>query len=67
MQIKRFTLPLLVALIGLAACGDTLPEQGLIGAGAGAGTALVLGGSVATGVVVGAAGNVVYCQTTKKC
>ncbi|WP_120500900.1 hypothetical protein [Roseovarius sp. EL26] len=67
MQIKRFTLLLLVAATGLAACGDTLPQQGLIGAGAGAGTALVLGGSVGTGLVVGAAGNVAYCQATKKC
>ncbi|SLN51496.1 hypothetical protein ROA7450_02580 [Roseovarius albus] len=67
MQIKRFTIPLLAALTGLSACGDTIAQQGLIGAGAGAGTALVLGGSVGTGLVVGAAGNVAYCQATKRC
>ncbi len=52
-----------MVLAGLAACGDTFGEQALIGAGAGAGTAAVVGGSVATGALVGAAGNVAYCQT----
>lgn len=52
-----------VALAGVAACGDTLAEQAVIGAGAGAGTALILDGSVAGGALVGAAGNVAYCQT----
>ena len=51
------------AFAGLSACGDTFGEQALIGAGAGAGTAAVVGGSVATGALVGAAGNVAYCQT----
>jgi len=50
-------------VLGLAACGGTVPEQALFGAGAGAGTAAVLDGSLATGAVVGAAGNVAYCQT----
>ncbi len=53
---------LLAVMGGLAACGDTLGEQALIGAGAGAGTAVVLDGDVATGAVVGAAGNVAFCQ-----
>nr|WP_204115101.1 hypothetical protein [Shimia biformata] len=58
---KRF------AIIGLAcgtlaACGDTALEQGLLGAGAGAGAAIVTGGNAATGAIVGAAGNVAYCQ-----
>jgi len=53
----------LLALGVLAGCGETLPEQAIIGAGAGAGTAAILDGSVATGAVVGAAGNVAYCQT----
>ena len=44
----------LLALSGLAACGDTLGEQALFGAGAGAGTALILDGDIATGAVVGA-------------
>ncbi len=47
----------------LTACGDTLGEQALYGAGAGAATAAVLGGDVATGAVVGGAGNALYCQT----
>lgn len=50
------------ALGALAACGDTVPEQALIGGGAGALTTAVVGGSVVTGAAVGAAGNVVYCQ-----
>ena len=61
----RFTFILLlsvVALASLSACGDTLAEQAVIGAGAGAGTALILDGSVAGGALVGAAGNVAYCQ-----
>ncbi|MBZ8118976.1 hypothetical protein KUD11_09985 [Roseovarius sp. LXJ103] len=53
----------LLAAGTLAACGDTLPEQAIIGAGAGAGTAAVLSGSVLAGAAVGAAGNVAYCQT----
>ena len=48
--------------LGLAACGDTVPEQAIFGAGAGVGTAAVLDGSLATGAVVGAAGNIAYCQ-----
>jgi osmotically inducible lipoprotein OsmB len=51
-----------VCAITLAACGDTPLEQGLIGAGAGAGAAVVLDGNPVTGAVVGGAANVVYCQ-----
>ena len=51
-----------LALGALVACGDTVPEQALIGGGAGALTTAVVGGSVVTGAAVGAAGNVVYCQ-----
>ncbi len=47
----------------LAGCGDNLGEQALYGAGAGAATAAVLDGDIATGAVVGAAGNALYCQT----
>lgn len=56
---------ILAALFGLAlaGCGDTALEQGLFGAGAGAGTAAVLDGNIAAGAVVGAAGNLAYCQT----
>ncbi|MHA3913380.1 hypothetical protein [Halovulum sp. GXIMD14793] len=50
------------ALLALASCGDTIGEQALIGAGAGAGTAVILDGDVATGAVVGAGANVLFCQ-----
>jgi hypothetical protein len=52
----------LISQSGLAACGGTVPEQALFGAGAGMGTAAVLDGDMATGAVVGAAGNIAYCQ-----
>ncbi|MCR8546666.1 hypothetical protein M4578_02405 [Salipiger sp. P9] len=61
MQIVKF-LTLGAALAGLSACGDTLGEQALIGAGAGAATAVAVDGDLATGAVVGAAGNIAYCQ-----
>lgn len=62
--IQRKVIPMLsaLALTALAACGDTVPEQALLGGGAGAVTGAVVGGSVITGAAVGAAGNVVYCQ-----
>jgi len=53
---------LAVALLSLAACGNTFEEQALIGAGAGAAGAAVLDENVATGALVGAAGNVAYCN-----
>ncbi len=53
---------LAVALLSLAACGDSFEEQALIGAGAGAAGAVVLDESVAAGALVGAAGNVAYCN-----
>ena len=62
MQFRKWALAL-TALGALSACGDTLGEQALLGAGAGAGTAMVLEGDAATGAVVGAAANVVYCRT----
>ena len=57
----KFALPL-AALLGLVACGDTLGEQALVGAGVGAGTAALLDGDVVTGALVGGAGNVLFCQ-----
>ena len=52
----------------LAACGDTFAEQSLIGAGAGAGTAVLLDGNPVLGGVLGAAGNVAYCnQYPERC
>ncbi|MGX0975175.1 hypothetical protein ACSSVY_000873 [Roseovarius sp. MBR-51] len=62
--IRRGLAPILavLALGTLVACGDTVPEQALLGGGAGALTGAAVGGSVLTGAAVGAAGNVVYCQ-----
>lgn len=51
-----------IATLGLAGCGDTLGEQALLGAGAGAATAVVIDGDAATGAAVGAAANVAYCR-----
>ena len=51
------------ALMALSACGDTALEQGAVGAAAGAGTAVILGGDPVTGAAGGAAANVLYCQT----
>lgn len=62
MRVSQSILAGLLSLGVLAGCGETLPEQAIIGAGAGAGTAAILDGSIATGAVVGAAGNVAYCQ-----
>ena len=57
----------LAAVLGLtlsvAACGDSLGEQALIGGAVGAGASAAAGGDVATGAVVGAGGNVAFCQT----
>lgn len=52
-----------LALGGLAACGDTVGEQALVGGAAGIGTAAVTGGNVGTGALIGAGANVAYCQT----
>ncbi|MCW8843232.1 MAG: hypothetical protein OQK00_07450 [Rhodobacteraceae bacterium] len=52
----------------LAACGDTMGEQALYGAGAGAAASAVLDGNLATGAVVGAGANVLYCrENPRKC
>ena len=50
------------AAFALAACGDTLGEQAIYGAGAGAAASAVLDGDLATGAVIGAGANVIYCQ-----
>ncbi|WP_371226518.1 hypothetical protein [Roseovarius sp. 2305UL8-3] len=50
-------------LVFLAACGETPLEQGVFGAGVGLGTAAVLDGNLAAGAAIGAAGNLLYCQT----
>ncbi|WP_092065163.1 hypothetical protein [Poseidonocella pacifica] len=53
----------LVCTLGLAACGDTLGEQVIYGAGAGAAASAATGGDLATGAVVGGAANAAYCQS----
>ncbi|MEL7115335.1 MAG: hypothetical protein AAGP08_07040 [Pseudomonadota bacterium] len=67
MRIKIIALAGAMAM-GLSACGDTFAEQSLIGAGAGAGAAVLLDGNPLVGGVVGAAGNVAYCnQFPERC
>lgn len=50
------------ALGGLAACGDTVGQQALIGGSAGAVTAVALNANPIVGAAVGVAGNVLYCD-----
>ncbi|NNU81327.1 hypothetical protein HMH01_12850 [Halovulum dunhuangense] len=52
----------LVALFALSACGDTFEERALIGAGAGAATAVATDGNIATGALLGGAANVAFCS-----
>ena len=57
-----------IAVLGLAACGDTTSEQAIIGGAAGAGAAALLDGNVAAGAAVGAGANVLYCNANpSKC
>lgn len=56
----------ILGLGGLAACGDTPLEQAVFGAGAGLGTAAILDGNLAAGAAIGAAGNLLYCQTGRR-
>lgn len=64
----RTTLLLGLTLVGLAACGTDPTERtlsgGAIGAGLGAGTAAVLGGSPWTGAAIGGAAGAVTGATT---
>ena len=52
-----------LSLAALAACGRDTPERAVLGAGAGAGAAVVLSGGLAAGALIGAGGNVAYCKT----
>ena len=63
---RKFWIVAVASILALSACGDTLLEQGLMGAGAGAGAAAILGGDTPTGAVVGAGTNI-YCQQTGNC
>jgi len=49
-------------LLALAGCGNTVGEQALFGGAAGVGVAAVSGGDPLAGAVVGAGGNVAFCQ-----
>lgn len=66
MLTKRVFLAIAVCA-GLSACGDTTGEQALLGGGAGAVGAAVLNADPLLGAVVGAAGNVLYCETQNNC
>lgn len=46
----------------LAGCGNTLGEQALFGAGAGAVGSAVVGGDPILGAAIGAGGNILVCQ-----
>ncbi len=66
----RIKIIVLTGIMGfaLAGCGDTFAEQALIGGGAGAGAAALMDGNPILGGVVGAAGNVAYCnQFPERC
>lgn len=60
----RFRLWVVTALAvsGLAGCGTSPLEQGVFGAGAGTGAAVLTGVDPVTGAVLGAAGTIAYCQ-----
>ena len=60
-QIPKVTTALTV--LALSACGENVPEQSVLGAGAGVGAAVLLSGGIAAGAIVGAADNVAYCKT----
>ncbi|WP_299588462.1 hypothetical protein [uncultured Tateyamaria sp.] len=59
---KKTLISATIVMLGLAACGDTVGEQAVIGGAVGAGAAAVTSGSVITGAAVGAAGNVLACE-----
>ncbi|MGV6846988.1 MAG: hypothetical protein ACWA5A_01285 [Marinibacterium sp.] len=47
---------------GLAACGDSVPEQAVLGGAAGTLGAVALDSNPLVGAAIGAAGNTLYCQ-----
>ncbi len=61
MRIRLFVIAGIIAGT-LSGCGETPLQQSLFGAGAGATTAAVLDADLATGALIGAVGNVAYCQ-----
>lgn len=63
-RIARATMLASVLALGLAACGDEVEEQALVGGGLGAATALVLDGDVAAGAIIGAGAAVLGCNVS---
>jgi len=61
MRLKLLAIAAASAL-GLSGCGDTFAEQSIVGAGAGAGAAVLLDENPVVGGVIGAAGSVAYCN-----
>ena len=59
----RHMLLFCVSTLILSACGNTVGEQTLAGGTVGAAGALILDADPIKGAVVGAAGNLIYCQT----
>ncbi len=60
---RTFKLPLaFAALAALAACGDTLGDQAILGASAGTAGAVITNGNPVRGAVIGASANVLFCQ-----
>lgn len=62
LQISPKLITTLALCAGLAACGETVGEQALYGAGAGMVGALVFDSDPIVGAVAGAAANVIYCE-----
>jgi osmotically inducible lipoprotein OsmB len=62
----RTLLSLSLAAAVLAGCGNTLGEQALFGAGAGALGSAAVGGDPLLGAAVGAGGNILICQTNQR-
>ena len=61
MSIKLYSAEIGVSAI-LAGCGETGAGQALLGGATGAGLAIVADANPVKGVVIGAAGNFLYCQ-----
>ncbi|WP_299615257.1 hypothetical protein [uncultured Tateyamaria sp.] len=67
MRIK-FAILATAAAFGLAACGDTVGEQAVVGGAVGGVGTAVLGGNAIAGAAVGAGANVLFCdQNPSRC
>jgi len=61
MQISRVFAALAVCA-GLGACGDTVGQQAVVGAGGGLVGAALVNGNPIVGAALGTAANIAYCQ-----